>query len=141
MSTNSVVAAGAATTAMSNAGGSTVTAGWEDQVVMTAYHQHYRSLVRQAALLVRDIPTLEEVYQVPVPGIVVNSTLPEGERERSEFWKTRWAMQSKYLDLTYRNFPNKVIARVPLLETEALGVEKLRRIGATLYEETEKVLA
>ncbi len=93
------------------------------------------------AELVRDIPTLEEVYQVPVPGIVVNSTLPEGERERSNFWKTRWAMQSKYLDITDQKFPDKVIVRVPLLETEALGIEKLRRIGAYLYEQETRVLA
>jgi RNA polymerase sigma-70 factor (sigma-E family) len=63
MSTNSLVAAGAATTDMPSAGGFTATAGWGDQAVVTAYHQHYRSLVRQAARLVRDIPTAEDVVQ------------------------------------------------------------------------------
>lgn len=38
-------------------------AGWADQAVITAYRTHYGSLVRQAARLVRDIPTAEDVVQ------------------------------------------------------------------------------
>jgi RNA polymerase sigma-70 factor (sigma-E family) len=38
-------------------------AGWADQAVIANYHMHYGSLVRQAALLVRDIPTAEDVVQ------------------------------------------------------------------------------
>jgi RNA polymerase sigma-70 factor (sigma-E family) len=63
MSTNSLVGAGAATTGMPGASGSTASAGWGDHIVLTAYHQHYRSLVRQAARLVSDIPTAEDVVQ------------------------------------------------------------------------------
>src|SRR5215472_763081 len=37
--------------------------GWADQAVLTAYREHYGSLVRQAARLVRDIPTAEDVVQ------------------------------------------------------------------------------
>src|SRR5713226_4348435 len=38
-------------------------ADWADQAVIAAYRTHYGSLVRQAALLVRDIPTAEDVVQ------------------------------------------------------------------------------
>jgi RNA polymerase sigma-70 factor (sigma-E family) len=38
-------------------------AGWADQAVIAIYRTHYGSLVRQAALLVRDIPTAEDVVQ------------------------------------------------------------------------------
>jgi RNA polymerase sigma-70 factor (sigma-E family) len=37
--------------------------GWGDQAVVAIYRVHYGSLVRQAALLVRDIPTAEDVVQ------------------------------------------------------------------------------
>jgi len=40
-----------------------VAAGWEDQAVIATYRKHYGSLVRQAALLVRDLPTAEDVVQ------------------------------------------------------------------------------
>ena len=93
------------------------------------------------AELVRDIPTLEEIYKIPVPGVVVNYTIPESERNRSDFWKTRWAMQSKYLNITYQKFYGKVIVEVPLMESEALGIEKLRRVGGYLYENKIKARA
>jgi RNA polymerase sigma-70 factor (sigma-E family) len=38
-------------------------AGWADKAVVAIYRNHYGSLVRQAALLVRDIPTAEDVVQ------------------------------------------------------------------------------
>lgn len=37
--------------------------GWGDQAAVATYRIHYGSLVRQAALLVRDIPTAEDVVQ------------------------------------------------------------------------------
>ena len=86
------------------------------------------------AELERDIPVLEGVYGIPVRGIVVNTKLPEEERDRSDFWRTRWAMQAKYLGIAHRKFGDKVIAEVPLLESEAVGAQKLRRVGHFLYE-------
>jgi RNA polymerase sigma-70 factor (sigma-E family) len=38
-------------------------ADWADQAVIAVYRTHYGSLVRQAARLVRDIPTAEDVVQ------------------------------------------------------------------------------
>jgi arsenite-transporting ATPase len=83
--------------------------------------------------LERNIPALEEDYRIPVRGVVINSYIPESERETSDFWRSRWAMQKKYIDLAYEEFSGKVIAQVPLLETEVLGIERLRRIGQALY--------
>jgi arsenite-transporting ATPase len=83
--------------------------------------------------LERNIPALEEDYRIPVRGIIINSCIPESEREASDFWRNRWAMQKKYIDLAYEEFSGKVIAQVPLLETEVLGIERLRRIGEALY--------
>jgi RNA polymerase sigma-70 factor (sigma-E family) len=41
-----------------------VPAAWDaDRAVTELYHTHYRSLVRLSALLVRDVPTAEEVVQ------------------------------------------------------------------------------
>jgi RNA polymerase sigma-70 factor (sigma-E family) len=37
--------------------------GWGDPAVIAIYRMHYGSLVRQAALLVRDMPTAEDVVQ------------------------------------------------------------------------------
>ncbi|MEM3587073.1 MAG: ArsA family ATPase [Candidatus Jordarchaeaceae archaeon] len=87
------------------------------------------------AELERDIPVLETIYKIPVRGIVINNVLPEKERDLSDFWRTRWVMQARYLGITHRKFKDKAIVEVPLLETEAVGVEKLRRIGHALYEE------
>jgi anion-transporting ArsA/GET3 family ATPase len=42
-------------------------------------------------------------------------------------------MQKKYIDLAYEEFAGKVIVQVPLLETEVLGIERLRRIGEALF--------
>lgn len=87
------------------------------------------------AELRRDIPVLETTYKIPVRAIIVNNRLPEKESNLSDFWRKRGAMQAKYLDITRREFKDKVIKEVPLLETEAVGIEKLRRIGHALYEE------
>ncbi len=82
----------------------------------------------------RDIPILENVYLIPVRGIVINNVLPPQERTASDFWRTRWAMQTKYLNRARDKFQAKVVVEIPLLETEALGVEKLRRVGQYLYQ-------
>lgn len=84
--------------------------------------------------LARNIPALEEDYRVPVRGVVINNVIPAAERETSDFWRSRWMMQRKYIGLAYEEFAGRVIAQVPLLETEVLGVERLRRIGQALYK-------
>jgi len=85
------------------------------------------------AELKRDIPVLETTYQIPVRGIVINNVIPKAEGDTTDFWRSRWAMQRKYIDLAYEEFLGRVIAQVPLLETEVLGGERLRRIGKALY--------
>ncbi len=43
-------------------------------------------------------------------------------------------------ELLREKFQAKVVVEIPLLETEALGVEKLRRVGQYLYQ-AERVAA
>ena len=93
------------------------------------------------AELERDIPILEGTYQIPVRGILVNNTLPEAERGVSAFWRTRWAMQSKYIEITHHKFTDRVVTEVPLLESEAVGIERLRRVGHALFEKSIPVTA
>jgi RNA polymerase sigma-70 factor (sigma-E family) len=52
-------------------------AGWGDQAVIASYRLHYGSLVRQAARLVRDIPTAEDVVQDSI--IAMHTTGPRLE--------------------------------------------------------------
>lgn len=81
----------------------------------------------------RNIPVLEDDYKIPVRGIAINNVLVPQERETTDFWKTRWAMQKKYLDLTYQKFKDKEIGEAPVLEEEVLGIDRLRIVGNTLY--------
>ena len=85
------------------------------------------------AELERNIPVLENDYKIPIRGIVINEVIPEKERSVDDFWRNRWAMQKKYIGIARRKFPDKAIAEVPLLETEALGVERIRKIASSLY--------
>jgi len=85
------------------------------------------------AELERNIPVLEEGYKIPVRGIVINNVLFPEERKATDFWKTRWRMQKKYIDLTYQKFKNKEIGKAPVLEEEVFGIDKLRIVGNTLY--------
>jgi len=83
--------------------------------------------------LERNIPVLENDYNIPIRGIVINNILPEQERSSTDFWRTKWAMQNKYINLTYQKFKDKEIGKVPLLETEVLSLKKLKIIGEYLY--------
>jgi arsenite/tail-anchored protein-transporting ATPase len=85
------------------------------------------------AELERNIPVLENDYKIPIRGIVINEVIPEKERSVDAFWRNRWTMQKKYIGIARRKFPDKAIAESPLLETEVLGVERIRRITHALY--------
>lgn len=83
--------------------------------------------------LERNIPVLENNYNIPIRGIVINNILPERERSSTDFWRTKWAMQNRYINLTYQKFKDKKIGKVQLLDTEVLGLKKLKIIGEHLY--------
>lgn len=87
------------------------------------------------AELERSIPTLEDEYHIPVRGIIINHVIPEHERDTTDFWRKKWAMQYKYINLTEDKFKQKGIAQVALLESDVLGVTKLKIIGEQIYKE------
>lgn len=80
----------------------------------------------------RNVPILEQIYGIPVRGIVINRVLPPSEREGRSFWTQRWNMQRKYIGAVHEKFPEKAIEEVHLVP-EVSGLELLRRIGAQLY--------
>lgn len=73
------------------------------------------------------------VFNIPVRAVIINNIIPEHETAGNAFWTKRKDMQKKYIDLTYEKFPDKVIAPVPMMATEVIGVERLRKVGAHLY--------
>lgn len=81
----------------------------------------------------RSTKVLESVYKIPVRGIIINEVLPESERYSTPFWQNRWNMQNKYIKQAYQKFKGKLIAQVPLLDGEVIGLEKIRKIGEALY--------
>jgi arsenite-transporting ATPase len=84
------------------------------------------------AELERNIPVLEDVYRIPVRAIVINRVIPEGERERDSFWRARWSMQKKYIQIVREKFQQKKIGEAVLIP-EVAGIEMLRMVGEKLY--------
>jgi arsenite-transporting ATPase len=86
------------------------------------------------AELQRNIVELEGHYGIPVAGVVVNNVLPEGERDSSAFWRKHWAMQERYIGRVYGEFSDRAIVQVPLLPTETIGLDQLRRVSELVFE-------
>jgi RNA polymerase sigma-70 factor (sigma-E family) len=68
-------------------------AGWGDQAVLAIYRLHYGSLVRQAARLVRDIPTAEDVVQDSI--IAMHTTCPRLEDDAKALPYLRQAVANR----------------------------------------------
>jgi RNA polymerase sigma-70 factor (sigma-E family) len=68
-------------------------AGWGDQAVLTIYRLHYGSLVRQAARLVRDIPTAEDIVQDSI--IAMHTTCPRLEDDAKALPYLRQAVANR----------------------------------------------
>jgi len=68
-------------------------ARWGDQAAITIYRLHYGSLVRQAALLVRDIPTAEDVVQDSF--IAMHTTCPRLEDDAKALPYLRQAVANR----------------------------------------------
>jgi hypothetical protein len=68
-------------------------AGWRDQAVVAIYRLHYGSLVRQAARLVRDIPTAEDVVQDSF--IAMHTTCPRLEDDTKALPYLRQAVANR----------------------------------------------
>jgi len=81
-----------------------------------------------------------EKYNIPIDAVIVNQVIPEDVE--CDFCRARRKLQEKRLELIKEKFGDKVIAKVPLLRTEAKGIPVLKEIANILYgdksEETEK---
>ncbi len=74
-------------------------------------------------------------YGIPIDAVIVNQLIPENVQ--CEFCRARRNLQLKRLEEIKEKFGDKVIAYVPLLKTEARGVETLREIANILYGENK----
>ncbi len=70
-------------------------------------------------------------YNIPIDAVIVNQLIPEDVS--CDFCIARKKLQEKRLELIEEKFGDKVIAQVPLLRTEAKGVDTLREIANILY--------
>lgn len=85
----------------------------------------------------RNVPILEDIYGIPVRGLVINRVVPPEERNGRAFWRERWVMQQRYIQITRDKFPQKEIDEV-LLVPEVSGLGLLRKIGERLYGSTRR---
>ncbi|XRO76916.1 TRC40/GET3/ArsA family transport-energizing ATPase [Methanocaldococcus sp. 10A] len=75
-------------------------------------------------------------YGIPIDAVIVNQLIPEDVQ--CDFCRARRELQLKRLEMIKEKFGDKVIAYVPLLRTEAKGVETLKQIAKILYGDEEK---
>lgn len=76
-----------------------------------------------------------EKYKIPIDAVIVNQVIPEDVE--CDFCKARRGLQQKRLELIKEKFGEKVIAHVPLLRTEAKGLDALKEISKVLYGNKE----
>jgi len=76
-----------------------------------------------------------EKYNIPIDAVIVNQVIPEDVE--CDFCRSRRKLQMGRLKMIEEKFGDKVIAHVPLLKTEAKGVETLREIAKILYGDKE----
>jgi len=86
------------------------------------------------AVVTRFIDWFRE-FNIPVGGVVVNMQIDKNsvKDDSPDFVKNRVAMQDAYMEKIDREFGNRVRAVLPLLETEVLGVDMLKRMVYLLY--------
>ena len=86
------------------------------------------------AVITRFIGWFRE-FNIPVGGVVVNMQIDKNsvKDDSPDFVKNRVAMQDAYMEKIDREFGNRVRAVLPLLETEVLGVDMLKRMVYLLY--------
>ncbi len=76
-----------------------------------------------------------EQMRIPSCHIIVNNLFPQ---EKSDFTAMRRQNQEKYLREIKEKFRTHIITEVILQPTEIQGIDGLQRLGAQLFEETEK---
>jgi arsenite-transporting ATPase len=85
------------------------------------------------AVITRFINWFEE-FGIPVGGVLVNMLIDQSTvgEDAPDFVKNRVAMQSDYMDVIWRTFPD-VRAVVPLFETEVQSVSMLKRTADHMF--------
>ena len=84
------------------------------------------------AEVARNIPILEQVYLIPVRGLVINRLIPPDACQGRRFWQQRSAMQRAYVERARTQFASKDIGQAHLMP-EVTGLGVLRHIGTDLY--------
>jgi arsenite-transporting ATPase len=75
-------------------------------------------------------------YGVPVGAVFVNRVLPR--EAGGAFLENRKEQEAEYLDRIDREFRSLPICRVPLMESDVVGVDALRRLAISYLGETER---
>ncbi|NHV98399.1 MAG: ArsA family ATPase [Thaumarchaeota archaeon] len=70
-------------------------------------------------------------YGIPIKGLILNEVLPK-EVCTNYFFRERRKLQEKYIALVRNEFPNMEIIEVPLIETEVVGIERVKRIAEVI---------
>ena len=73
-----------------------------------------------------------EPYGVSVKGLILNQVLPE-EVCTNPFFKARRKLQEKYIKMVRDAFPSMEIVEVPLLKTEVVGIETVKKLYKLVY--------
>ena len=78
--------------------------------------------------------TYFHLYGYPTDLIVANRVLPSGVGSYFDAWREA---QSRYLPLVEEQFAPVPVRTVPYFEREMVGLERLRLLGAALFEDTD----
>lgn len=71
-------------------------------------------------------------YGIKVKGIFINSILPE-EYCKDGFFLKRRLLQEKYINMVKKEFADIPVVEVPLLDTEVVGLENVKRLALLIY--------
>ncbi|MEM3546333.1 MAG: ArsA family ATPase [Candidatus Bathyarchaeia archaeon] len=72
-------------------------------------------------------------YGIKVRGIFINSVLPK-EYCINDFFLKRRTLQEKYINLVKKEFNDIPVVEVPLLETEVVGLENVKKLAHLIYD-------
>ena len=85
--------------------------------------------VEETARAMKDLA----VFGINVPSLIVNEVIPPESIEGNSFLTKRRALQEKYMVEMAERFKGKILAQVPLLESDVHGLESLRHVAFHLY--------
>ena len=75
-------------------------------------------------------------YGIPVGAVLVNRVLPP--EAEGAFMESRKEREAEYLDSVDREFKSLPVCRVPLMESDVVGVESLRRLAVSYLADMER---